>query len=125
MKRERRKVFLILAKTALLSLLLITFLQCRKSEKPVRVDELKITEFVPFDQFLEEINKARFDDYRNKAGFIAANEDEFSKMKQHILSLYDGVKVKNSFVMDDAMFIDCIDINTRLWPSTGRKTVKD
>lgn len=113
MKRERRKIFLILAETALLSLLLITFLQCTRSEKRIQVDQLKITEFVPFDQFLEEINKARFEDYRNKAGFIAANEDEFSKMKQHILSLYNGVKVKNSFVMDDAMFIDCIDINTQ------------
>src|SRR5581483_5683332 len=52
---------------------------------------------VDFNHFMAATRQAKFEDYARRPGAKVANEKEFEKMKQHILSMYDGVKVKNSF----------------------------
>lgn len=73
---------------------------------------------VDFNHFMAATRQAKFEDYARRPGAKVANEKEFEKMKQHILSMYDGVKVKNSFVMGESGFTDCVDVNTQ--PSLRR-----
>jgi hypothetical protein len=104
-----------LLKIIVLFFLLVFLFSCNKSREKefANVNQLKIKSFTPFDQFISNTEKAEYKDYERLPGSRVMNEEEFLKMKNHIINLYKGVKVKNSFVMDSAMFIDCIDINTQ------------
>jgi hypothetical protein len=64
--------------------------------------------FVPFNSFLEKTRGASIVDF---AGLDVRVKDEpsFEEMRQHILSLYSGVEIRHSFVMNTSHF-DCIPI---------------
>ena len=118
-KKNMRKQLLSVFKIAILILLPVLFMNCvKKQEEPVDITQLKIKKFIPFEQFIANMQKAEYRDYTKMPGSKVLNEEEFLKMKNHITEMYEGVKVKNSFVMDSVMFIDCIDINTQ--PSLKR-----
>jgi len=68
---------------------------------------------VPFQIFLKSTAEARFEDYAARAGTKVANAQEFQRMKAHVASTYEGVKVRNSFVLDERDVIDCVDMNTQ------------
>jgi hypothetical protein len=71
------------------------------------------SKMVAFQNFYESVAGARFEDYARKDGVKVTNPDEFQKMKAHIVSTYEGVKVKNSFVLGDGAAIDCVDMRTQ------------
>ena len=74
-------------------------------------EQIPIKEFVPFQTFYDDTQRADSGVYAKPQSGVR-NDGEFVKMKTHILSLYEGVEVKNSFILGDA-HIDCVDINTQ------------
>jgi hypothetical protein len=72
----------------------------------------------PLQEYVKTVGKARYEDYAKKEGVVVKNVAEFDKMKKHVTSLYEGVKVKNSFVLGERDHIDCVDVNTQ--PSLRR-----
>lgn len=114
MKRSKviKQIFSVI-KISILFVLPIVLMSCDQRQKPIDITQLKIIKYIPFDQFIADIQKAEYKDYVKMPGSKVLNEDEFQRMKNHIITLYEGVKVKNSFVMDSVMFVDCIDINTQ------------
>jgi len=75
-------------------------------------------EFMTHEQFIASTQKAAFADYAKRADTKVANEKEFLRMKNHVLSMYEGVIVKNSFAMEANGYVDCIDVKTQ--PSLRR-----
>jgi len=75
-------------------------------------------EFMSHEQFIASTQQAAFADYAKRPGTKVANEKEFLRMKNHILSMYEGVIVKNGFVMEANGYVDCIDAKTQ--PSLRR-----
>lgn len=69
-------------------------------------------EQLSFQTFYSSVGNTRYEDYAKKEGVKVANVAEFEKMKAHAISTYEGVRVKNSFVMDHD-YIDCVDVNTQ------------
>src|SRR3954452_1397388 len=69
--------------------------------------------FVPFQDFYRSVASARFEDYARKDGVKVTSADEFQRMKTHIVSTYEGVRVKNSFALGERDLIDCIDMRTQ------------
>jgi hypothetical protein len=69
-------------------------------------------EFVPFQTFYEDTQRATFGRYAMMTGNAVANYVDFAEMQNHILSMYEGVEVKNSFVLGND-HIDCVDVNTQ------------
>jgi hypothetical protein len=67
-----------------------------------------LKEFVPFQSFLDKTRGAKLVDF---AGPDAQVKDEASleEMRQHILTLYGGVQVSHSFVLNSSHF-DCIPV---------------
>ncbi|HTG34077.1 MAG TPA: neprosin family prolyl endopeptidase [Thermoanaerobaculia bacterium] len=65
--------------------------------------------FVSFQQFLQEVRIARSETFESAQGMKAQSKVEFGKMRQHILSLYAGVDVAHSFLLDDQVF-DCVPV---------------
>ena len=64
------------------------------------------TEFVPFNSFLratEDVNSTVL----NRADSKAKDAKTLEQMRRHILSMYQGVDVKHSFVTDSGTF-DCV-----------------
>ena len=78
----------------------------------------EVSKMVPFQTFQKSMAEARFEDYAGKAGTKVANAEEFQKMKAHVASMYEGVKVRNSFVLGERDVIDCVDMKTQ--PSLRR-----
>jgi len=68
---------------------------------------------IAFSQFYRSVANARFEDYAGKNGVRVANADEFARMKAHIVSTYEGVRARNSFVLGEREVIDCIDVRTQ------------
>jgi hypothetical protein len=68
---------------------------------------------VPFQEYYRSVAGARFEDYARKDGVKVTNPDEFQKMKAHIVSTYEGVRVKNSFALGEQDYIDCVDRRTQ------------
>ena len=94
--------------TAAILVLTVALFSQQSQERP-----MSIKEFIPFQQFITNTEKATLGEYTRRPGGKVANEKEFSKMKNHILSMYKGVIVKNSFVMENNAHIDCIDMKTQ------------
>jgi hypothetical protein len=69
--------------------------------------------FVPYDKFFSEMKRAQYKDYAEREGTKVKSAAEFEKMKAHVLSMYEGVKVKNSFVLGENDYVDCVDIYTQ------------
>ena len=72
-----------------------------------------VSKMVPFQTFQKSTAEARFENYAGKAGTKVVNAEEFQKMKAHIASMYEGVKVRNSFVLGERDVIDCVDMKTQ------------
>jgi hypothetical protein len=100
-------------KVAMMVLSLAMLSHCKSNKMPVQGEPQGPKEFIPFEQFLTDTQKAKFEDFSRRAGSKVLNDAEFLKMKKHIISLYEGVVVKNSFVMDNNGHVDCIDMNTQ------------
>jgi hypothetical protein len=77
--------------------------------------------FMTNEQFIASTQKATYADYAQRPGAKVANEKEFSRMKAHILSMYEGVVFKNSFAMEGNGNIDCIDAKTQPSLRSGGK----
>jgi hypothetical protein len=88
------------------------------SQPAIQEQQSAPREFIPSAEFIASTQKAAFADYAKRAGSKVANDQEFLKMKNHILSMYEGVIVKNSFVMERNGYVDCIDVKTQ--PSLRR-----
>ncbi|MBV9300535.1 MAG: neprosin family prolyl endopeptidase [Acidobacteriaceae bacterium] len=71
--------------------------------------QANVTSFVPFDDFLQSAKLAIAGDYLSRSGNRVRDEQAFEEMRQHILTMYEGVTVTHSFVLDDSHF-DCIPI---------------
>lgn len=65
--------------------------------------------FVSFDEFLEGVSLAAFDSSAVWEETGVRDPAEFQRMRQHVLSLYEGVDVPHSFVMDGQYF-DCVPV---------------
>jgi hypothetical protein len=68
--------------------------------------------FIPFDEFLQGVRDASFEDYSQRDGAQVRDEDAFEEMRNHILSMYDGVEQVSTFMVDDQYF-DCITIDSQ------------
>lgn len=62
---------------------------------------------VPFRVFLQSVRNAEPQSFLQRAGSRIEDAAAFEKMRQYILSLYRGVTVKRSYVLDSQTF-DCI-----------------
>jgi hypothetical protein len=60
-----------------------------------------------FNQFLKDVAAARASDYMGKPGVQVESEAAFEEMKAHILKLYEGVTVTNSF-SENSQMVDCV-----------------
>ena len=65
---------------------------------------------LPFDQFLAAVNEARHTEFAARPASKVAHEDSFAEMRTHILRLYDGVEVVNSFVDENGSVFDCVPV---------------
>jgi Neprosin len=65
--------------------------------------------FVPFNDFVQGTRVATSSDYLTHTAIKVKDAQAFEEMRQHILSLYDGVSVSHSFVLDGDHF-DCVPI---------------
>jgi hypothetical protein len=72
-----------------------------------------VSKMVPFKSFQRSTAAARFEDFAKKAGVKVASADEFQKMKAHVASMYEGVKVRNSFVLGERDIVDCVNAKTQ------------
>jgi hypothetical protein len=73
--------------------------------------ETRLSEFVPFQTFLEQTTAAHsVENLRPAAGVRVKGAASFQEMRQHLLNMYRGVEVKHSFTRD-ANHFDCIPID--------------
>ena len=63
--------------------------------------------FVPFDNFVSNTRSTEAGGLLARQGSKVADAASVEEMRQHILSLYDGVKVSHSFLLDGDHF-DCV-----------------
>lgn len=78
-----------------------------------QVGAADMQKFTPFAEFHKEIETARYENYAKKNDTKVKNAAEFEVMKKHVVSMYVGVKVKNSFALGERDHIDCIDAETQ------------
>ncbi len=65
--------------------------------------------FVPFAQFLGDTKNAKTTDFAGKENRRVKDDRAFEEMRAYVLSYYEGVEVKHSFV-DDGHYVDCVPI---------------
>lgn len=109
-----RSVLVILISAAL-------FVSCSRHNAPTG-DNVK-----SFDDFIREVNSARFDAYSARQGARVANADEFEKMRKHLLFLYDGVKPEHTFAGTNGQLVDCVPQDQQPGlrnPKLGRQQIK-
>jgi hypothetical protein len=70
------------------------------------------TGFVPFDEFVQGVRDAAFDEYAQREGAAVRDADAFEEMRQHILTMYDGAEQVSTFVYDD-QYVDCITVESQ------------
>jgi hypothetical protein len=63
-----------------------------------------------FSEFIDSVHSARHEQYVAKRGSQVANELEFTKMKEHLAKLYQGVEVLHSFSDENGSIFDCVPI---------------
>ena len=66
-------------------------------------------QFVPFTSFLAATKAASSGDYVGQPANQVQDATAFETMRQHILTMYQGVEVNHSFVLDSSHF-DCIPV---------------
>jgi hypothetical protein len=67
-------------------------------------------EFVPFSDFLDSTKEASAADHMTRAASRVKDVAAFEEMRQHILSLYQGVQVNHSFLLNSSQF-DCVPVS--------------
>ncbi|HTQ56484.1 MAG TPA: neprosin family prolyl endopeptidase [Bryobacteraceae bacterium] len=67
------------------------------------------TQFVAFPTFVAATQSAQAGAFVSRPGYAVATAADFEEMRQHILSLYQGVTVQHTFLQDDHHF-DCIPV---------------
>jgi len=77
--------------------------------------------FIPFESFLQMTKEAELEQFAKRNGFKVLDREQFERMKAHILTLYQGVEVKNSFSLDDIGYVDCVAISTQPALNMGGK----
>lgn len=65
--------------------------------------------FVPYPQFISETKDAKPQDFGAKSDGRVRDAAAFEEMRSYILSYYDGIAVKHSFV-EDGRTVDCVPI---------------
>lgn len=68
--------------------------------------------YVNFKQFSRNTERAEYEDYAKKEGSKVKDAAQFQRMKDHVMSMYKEVKVRNSFVLGPD-HIDCVDVKTQ------------
>lgn len=63
--------------------------------------------FTPFDEFLEGVKVATFAQWNHTA---VESGDAFNVMKNHILTMYDGIGTINQSFVLDVEYGDCVDV---------------
>lgn len=96
----------------------------RKAKKPLMVAMLSVaaisvasaedaaspTKFVPFGEFVQSIQAAQATDIMAAPAAKVVNTVALEQMRQHLLSLYNGVNVSHSFVLG-SQTVDCVPMN--------------
>ena len=62
---------------------------------------------IPFDEFLEGVRGATFAQWNHTA---VESADAFNVMKNHILTMYDGIGTINQSFVLDVEYGDCVDV---------------
>lgn len=65
--------------------------------------------FIAFNDFLQSVKNAQARDFLTRPACKIRDAAAFEQMRQYILSLYRGVTVKHSYVLDSQTF-DCVPI---------------
>jgi hypothetical protein len=68
--------------------------------------------FIPFDVFLQRVERATFDEYARLPGAQVQDAQTFEEMRAYIQRLYAGVRQASSFVSED-QYVDCITITSQ------------
>ncbi|KAF2102595.1 hypothetical protein NA57DRAFT_32918 [Rhizodiscina lignyota] len=71
-------------------------------QQPITIDNQP--DFIPFSQFLPQVQHANFTEYNDTA---VLSEAEFQRMQSHVLYMYEGVHDRDSVRVD---YVDCIAI---------------
>ena len=65
--------------------------------------------FVSFEDFITSVESADATTYLVAPDAKVESDDAFEDMREHILSLYDGVQVTHSFLLGP-QYVDCVPI---------------
>jgi AraC-like DNA-binding protein len=68
--------------------------------------------FIPFDVFLQCVERATFDEYARLLGAQVQDAQTFEEMCAYIQRLYAGVRRASSFV-SEGQYVDCITITSQ------------
>ena len=82
--------------------------------------------FVAFDGFIQQTRSAKPEDYLGKPGAEVESAAAFEEMRAHLLQLYDGVSVTNSF-SERGRFVDCVPLDQQPGlrrPGAARETLQ-
>jgi hypothetical protein len=64
----------------------------------------------PFKQFYSDVQRAKHTDFAGRPNAKVAREQSFDEMREHVLQLYDGVEVANSFIDENGSIFDCVPV---------------
>lgn len=93
-----------------LSLFVVFAVGCKEDDELKTEGTTDDTAFIAFDEFMAQTKAATFKDFAGKEDVNVLNEEEFDRMKKHILFMYEGVEVEHSFIFDDGRMCDCVPI---------------
>src|SRR5258708_21392786 len=62
-------------------------------------DDDQNQKFVPFEEFLQRVKAAKFEEYRRSPASKVESAEAFEDMRAHILRRYHDVKAEGSFVL--------------------------
>src|SRR5882672_4878816 len=75
-------------------------------------DQQSSQKFIPFEEFLERVKAAKFEEFRRAPGSKVESAEEFEDMRAHLLRRYEGVKPESSFVLE-GQYADCVSIESQ------------
>ncbi len=61
--------------------------------------------------FRDALANARFESYRADSSVRVATEEEFERMRRHLLALHEGVEIQHSFVDAAGHVFDCVPVS--------------
>lgn len=66
-----------------------------------------------YEDFIKSVERAKFSEFKELRESAVSEEKEFSRMQKHILGLYEGVVVTNSFFDLSESIVDCVTIESQ------------